>query len=69
MENEDNPALVLSNVHNRTSARDVPMFGSMGPSMNTSSLVYALILGWLRKTATFIIDFNGTVTENLIYFR
>ena len=24
--------------HNRTSARDGPMFGSMGPSMNTSSL-------------------------------
>jgi hypothetical protein len=37
--NEENPALVLSNVHNRTSARDGPMFGSMGPSMNTSSLV------------------------------
>jgi hypothetical protein len=37
-ENEENPALVLSNVHNRTSARDGPMFGSMGPSMNTSSL-------------------------------
>ena len=38
--NEENPALVLSNVHNRTSARDGPMFGSMGPSMNTSSLVF-----------------------------
>jgi hypothetical protein len=37
--NEENPALVLSNVHNRTSARDGPMFGSMGPSMNTSSLL------------------------------
>jgi hypothetical protein len=37
--NEENPALILSNVHNRTSARDGPMFGSMGPSMNTSSLV------------------------------
>ncbi len=36
--NEENPALGLSNVHNRTSARDGPMFGSMGPSMNTSSL-------------------------------
>jgi hypothetical protein len=36
--NEENPALVLSNVHNRTSARDGPMFGSKGPSMNTSSL-------------------------------
>ena len=36
--NEENPALELSNVHNRTSARDGPMFGSMGPSMNTSSL-------------------------------
>jgi hypothetical protein len=36
--NEENPALVLSNVHNRTSARDGPMYGSMGPSMNTSSL-------------------------------
>ncbi len=40
--NEENPALVLSNVHNRTSARDGPMFGSMGPSMNTSSLVQAV---------------------------
>jgi hypothetical protein len=38
-ENGENPALVLSNVHNRTSARDGPMLGSMGPSMNTSSLV------------------------------
>jgi hypothetical protein len=38
-EKEENPALVLSNVHNRTSARDGPMFGSMGPSMNTSSLI------------------------------
>jgi hypothetical protein len=37
--NEENPALVLSNVHNRTSARAGPMFGSKGPSMNTSSLV------------------------------
>jgi hypothetical protein len=36
--NEENPALVLSNVHNRTSARDGPMFGAKGPSMNTSSL-------------------------------
>ncbi len=36
--NGENPALVLSNVHNRTSARDGPVFGSMGPSMNTSSL-------------------------------
>jgi hypothetical protein len=36
--NEENPALLLSNVHNRTLARDGPMFGSMGPSMNTSSL-------------------------------
>jgi hypothetical protein len=36
--NEENPALVLLNVRNRTSARDGPMFGSMGPSMNTSSL-------------------------------
>jgi hypothetical protein len=31
--NEENPALVLSNVHNRTSARDGPMFGSKGISM------------------------------------
>jgi hypothetical protein len=37
--NEENHALVLSNVHNRTSARDGSMFGSKGPSMNTSSLV------------------------------
>jgi hypothetical protein len=37
--NEENPALVLSNVHNRTSARDGPMFDSKGPSMNTSSLL------------------------------
>ncbi len=36
--NEEKPALVLPNVHNRTSARDGPMFGSKGPSMNTSSL-------------------------------
>jgi hypothetical protein len=36
--NEENPALVLSNVHNRTSARDGPMFSAKGPSMNTSSL-------------------------------
>ncbi len=36
--NEENFPLVLSNVHNRTSARDGPMFGSKGPSMNTSSL-------------------------------
>jgi hypothetical protein len=41
--NEENPALVLSNVHNRISARDGPMFGSMGPSMNTSSLTRALL--------------------------
>jgi hypothetical protein len=40
--NEETPALVLSKVHNRTSARDGPMFGSMGTSMNTSSLVPAL---------------------------
>ncbi len=37
--NEENPALGLSNVHNRTSARDGPMLRSMGPSMNTSSLL------------------------------
>jgi hypothetical protein len=37
--NKENPALVLSNVHNRTSARDGPMLGSKGPSMNTSSLL------------------------------
>ncbi len=36
--NEENPALVLSNVHNRTSARDGPMFGYKGLSMNTTSL-------------------------------
>ncbi len=37
--NEENPALLLSNVHNRTSARDGPMFGYKGPSMNTTSLI------------------------------
>jgi hypothetical protein len=37
-ENEENPALILSNVHNRTSARDGPIFGSMGLSMYTTSL-------------------------------
>jgi hypothetical protein len=37
-ENEENPALVLSNVHNKTSAKDAPMFGYKGPSMNTNSL-------------------------------
>jgi hypothetical protein len=36
--NEKNPVLVLSNVHKRTSARDGPMFGSMGLSMYTTSL-------------------------------
>ncbi len=36
--NEENPAIVLSNVHNRTSARDGPMFGPMGLSMYTTSL-------------------------------
>jgi hypothetical protein len=36
--NEENPALALSNVHNRTSARGGPMFGSMGLSMYTTSL-------------------------------
>jgi hypothetical protein len=41
--NEENPALVLSKGHNRTSARDGPMFGSMGHSINTSSL------GWGKK--------------------
>jgi hypothetical protein len=39
-ENEENPASELSNVHNRTSARDGPMFGSMGPSMNTTPLIF-----------------------------
>jgi hypothetical protein len=63
MENEENPALVLSNVHNTTSARDCPMFGSMGPSIKTSSLVYALILGWLRKTATFLLTLTGQSHE------
>jgi hypothetical protein len=41
-QNEENPALVFSKVHNRTSARDGPMFRSMGPSINTSSLVPTL---------------------------
>ncbi len=54
--NEENPALVLSNVHNRTSARDGPMFGSMGLSLYTTSLeaincaCYCLL--GLRCTAT-----------------
>ncbi len=30
--NEENPALELSNIHNRTSARDGPMFGYKGLS-------------------------------------
>jgi hypothetical protein len=37
--NEENPALVLSSVYNRTSARDGPIFGSKGLSMYTTSLV------------------------------
>ncbi len=37
-ENEENPALVLSSVLNRTSARDGLIFGSMGLSMYTTSL-------------------------------
>jgi hypothetical protein len=37
--NEENPALVLSNVHKRTSARDGTMIGSMGLSMYTTSLI------------------------------
>jgi hypothetical protein len=32
---EDSPALVLSNVHNRISVTDVPLFGSIGLSMYT----------------------------------
>jgi hypothetical protein len=36
--NEENPALVLSNVHNRTPAPNVPLFGSIGLSMYTTSL-------------------------------
>jgi hypothetical protein len=40
--NEENPALELSNVHNRTSARDGPMFGYKGLSMYTTSLVQLL---------------------------
>ncbi len=48
--NEGHPALVLSNVHNRTSARDGPMFGSKGPSMNTSSLNVAPFQ-WLKRVA------------------
>jgi hypothetical protein len=31
--NEENPALVLSNIHKRTSARDCLMFGFIGLSM------------------------------------
>jgi hypothetical protein len=49
--NEENPALVLSNVHNRTSARDGPMYGSMGPSMNTSSLVITNITRFVCSLA------------------
>jgi hypothetical protein len=41
-ENEENPALVLSNVHKRTSARDDPMLGSVGLSMYTTSLVQTI---------------------------
>jgi hypothetical protein len=57
--NEENPALVLSNVHNRTSARDGPMFGSKGPSMNTSSLDKKHIQTVLFKTfyITFMMEF------------
>jgi hypothetical protein len=36
--NEENPALVLSNVTKRTSAPDGPSFSSIGLSMNTSSM-------------------------------
>jgi hypothetical protein len=43
--NEENPAFVLSNVHNLTSARDGPMFGSMGLSMYITSLVYIISVG------------------------
>jgi hypothetical protein len=54
--NEENPALVLSNVHNRISARDGPMFSSKGPSMNTSSLFRADVpahsCGWRRCLTT-----------------
>ncbi len=44
--NVENPAFVLSNVHNRTSARDGPIFGSMGFSMHsmyTTSLIETLV--------------------------
>ena len=44
-------ALVLSNVHNRTSARDGPMFGSKGPSMNTSSLLGITLTGLAFQNA------------------
>jgi hypothetical protein len=36
---DENPALVLSNVHKRTSAPDCALFGSIGISMYTASLV------------------------------
>jgi hypothetical protein len=41
--NEENTALVLSNVLKRTSARDGPLFGSTGPFINTSSLVSTVV--------------------------
>jgi hypothetical protein len=40
--NEENPALVLSNVHKRTSAPDCASFGSIGLSMYTTFLKYTL---------------------------
>ncbi len=43
--NEENPALILSNLHNRTSSRDGPIFGSKGLSMNTTSLGITARLG------------------------
>jgi hypothetical protein len=62
--NEENPALVLSKVHSRTSARDGPMFGSKGPSMNTSSLElpasqYFLQYVGTKRKASFVTVFQA----------
>jgi hypothetical protein len=72
-ENEENPALVLSNVHNNTSARDGPIFGYKGPSMNTSSLdipcmftVLAVKKGYTLHLHT-ACDINGyTLTSTIL---
>jgi hypothetical protein len=60
--NEENPALLLSNVHNRTSARDGPMFGSMGHSMNTSSLML-LVLFFIMGSPVWRMDLENGLQE------